>query len=174
MNPTDKKLVKAIRSSQFEKLSEVFLFSNRIAYVNLRLFQEYFNKSGKNKEFEEWAEDALIDASAYLDKSIRALQTIRSDASRILPAIKTASLSATETKGQIMKGVEAYVRIEKDWEKLFEIADALERTGSLEGEDQWNAKQDIQRLLKDIMESCDRAIGIFRDTKDKILTELGA
>jgi len=174
MNATDKKLIQTIRSSRFQKLAEMFVYANKIAYVNLRLFQEYFSKSEKNPEFKEYAEGSLADAAFYLDRSIKILSDIRSDASRLLPSVKSASLNPSEAKEQIMKGVESYVRVEKDWESLRKMADALERTGTEEGEDLETAREDIVNLLQDIVISCDKSISVFRRVQNKILDEIGA
>lgn len=175
MNVTDKKFIQGIRNSQFKKLSEMFLYTNRISYVNLRLFQEYHKKSLSDPDFEKYAEDSLIDASFYLDRSVKILLQIKADALKLSPVVKSAaSLNNDNIRGQVMKGVEAYVRIEKDWEALFKMADALERTGSEPGPDQETARQDILNLVKDIVAYCDKAITIFRAVQNKILDELGA
>ena len=90
------------------------------------------------------------------------------------PAIKSAAFNSSDAKTQIMKGVESYVRVEKDWKALQKMADALERTGSEEGEDQEVARKDILDIVKDIVSNCDKAISIFHSMQSKILDELGA
>ena len=172
MTSRDSKLVAIIRTSKFNRYSQLFLKVNRIAYVDAQLYDEYQSKIGHNPElFTDLAEEALREAVEYLDKSIQVLRSIKSEADQCKSKARSAGFQSADARSRMSVAMQHYVTIEKDWEALSGLADALERSGS-EGQEKI-VSNDIQNLLGDISDKASKAISILSDLRTKGLDQLG-
>jgi len=165
-----KNVVNFIRSNSFKKNSELFLRVNRMAYVYARLWEEYSQKSD-DANMEELARDSLREMTVNIDKSIHALASIKQEADSMSRKSRTA-MTGTQSQGKISDALKHYVKAEKDWLKLNDLADAVEREGVTGQEDV--IRDDMNRLFSDISENVKAAIDMLVGLRTMALDEMGA
>jgi len=165
-----KNVVNFIRSNGFKRNSELFLRVNRIAYVDARLWEEY-SKKAADPMMAELAGDALREMTIHIDKSIHVLAAIKQEAETMGRKSRTA-MSGTMSQGKISDALKHYVKVEKDWLRLNDLADAIERTGVSGQED--IIRDDMNKLFADIAENAKTAIDILVGLRTMALDEMGA
>lgn len=169
---TENTLIQLLRSSRFKTFSKLFIYANKTSYVNLRLYREYLNNVAKgDDDFKPLVEDALVDTAYYTEKSIQTMQAIKDEALKFLPKAKTAALDSVKVQNQVLDAAKAYVRIEKDWERLWELADSFSRSG-IDGQEEV-AKTDAVNLLRDIVSYADKAISVLKVIQSQLLSAAG-
>lgn len=161
------KVIKKIRNNKFKGLSETFLRVNRIAYINARLWQEYSLKT--DPVFKELSKDALKETILHLDKSIHTLAAIKRDSDSVFGEVKTAELKGSEIQSKISEALLYYVKVEKNWLKLNDLVDSIERVGVANQED--IIRSDIKRLFDDISINLKKAIDILVNVRKKAIDE---
>lgn len=163
-----KNVVNFIRSNSFKKNSELFLRVNKAAYVYARLWEDYSKKVG-DANMEELAIDSLREMTVNIDKSIHALAAIKHEADSMGRKSRTA-MTGTDAQGKISDALKHYVKTEKDWLKLNDLADAIEREGVSGQED--IIRDDMNRLFSDISENAKNAIDILVGLRTMALDEM--
>lgn len=165
-----KNIVNFIRSNNFKRNSEQFLRVNRIAYINARLWEDYSQKAG-DKMMEELAGDALREMTVHIDKSIHVLAAIEQEAKSMGRKSRTA-MTGTAAQGKISDALKHYVKVEKDWLRLNDLADSIERVGVSGQEDE--IRSDMNKLFSDIADNAKTAIDILVNLRTMALDEMGA
>lgn len=167
----EQRIIDLIRNNQFKRHSALFLKVNRIAYVDARLWDEYKSKSLNNKLMQDLSIDALKEMIEYVDKSINVLRMIKDEADKLKGNVRTAALTGFECQTKMSDALKYYVKLEKDWQTLNDLADAIQRSG-VAGQEQ-SIRTDLNNLFSDISVNALKAIEILKSVRSKALDELG-
>lgn len=164
------KVISLIKTSQIKKNSDLFLRVLRIAYIDAKLWDQYKNKGLTNDLMLDLSEDALIEMIEYVDKSIKFMRLIKDEADKLKGQARQANLTGIESQNRISDALRFYVKVEKDYQSLNDLADAIERVGVAEQEEK--IRQDLQNLYSDISFNALKVIEILKQLRTKALDEV--
>lgn len=160
-----------VRGFNFSRLSEDFLSVNRAAYICVRQWQDY-SKKASDPKFHDLARISLRDAIKYLDRSVHALAALKRGADSALGVLRRASANDVEIRGDISDALRYYVMAEKSWQRLTDLADAIERSGVSGQEDV--IRGDIRRHADSVSVNLKTAIDILVNARSKAVKEWNA